>query len=68
MANVRLLGRFKSSPSKCFSYYAVEWIEIALPSLPEPLLLCVGGHGPSMRQIREKTDKLFEELQYRQSK
>jgi hypothetical protein len=61
---VALLGRFQSASSGS-SYYAANWIEMSVPSLPGPILMCVGGSGPSMRRIREQTDRLFQEIQRR---
>ena len=61
---VALLGRFQSASSG-FTYYAANWIEMSVPSMPGPILLCVGGSGPSMRRIRKQTDRLFQEIQRR---
>jgi len=60
---VAILGRFQAKQGS--SFYAINWIEMKVPSIPHPLLLCVGGNGPSMSRIRQETDRLLEEIRSR---
>lgn len=54
-----------SSRSSCFSSYRINWIELSVPSIRHPVLLCVGTQEPSMSRIKEDTDQLLEELRSR---
>jgi len=62
---VAILGRFQAKQGS--SYYAINWVEMKVPSIQHPVLLCVGGAGPSMSLIRQETDRLLEEIRSRQT-
>jgi hypothetical protein len=65
-AEVAILGRFQAKQGR--SYYAINWVEMKVPSIQHPVLLCVGGNGPSMSRIRQETDRLLEEIRSRQTR
>lgn len=63
---VAILGRFQAKQGS--SYYAINWVEMKVPSIQHPVLLCVGGNGLSMSKIRQETDMLLEEIRSRQAR
>lgn len=52
------IGRFRAAMSP--RYFSINWIELVLPD--HALLLCVGGPGPQMGRIQERTNQLFSSL------
>jgi hypothetical protein len=63
---VAILGRFQAKQGN--SNYAINWVEMKVPSIQHPVLVCVGGNGPSMSRIRQETDRLLEEIRSRQTR
>ena len=61
--NVTILSRFEAKFG--LASYRINWIELSVPSISYPVLLCVGAQGASMSRLTEDTDRLHEELQSR---
>ncbi len=59
--DLKSLNRFRPErmPVK---HFTINWVELDISGFEQPILVCVGGSGPSMKRIHDDTDKLYQTL------
>jgi len=56
---------WRAASPAALQYYSMPFIRVRATGehVPEDLLICVSGRGPSMRKIRNETERLYAALQ-----